>query len=248
MSDPRDGGEAPLPGEEPSDDVDFDLPEDDLEGEEPEAPEPEDLVEAEPQPQQRQRSRSSDTIRNLRERAQRAELERDTYRNVYQQQQRPAQPDPNREAQQRAQEYQRISMLPPEEQVAAIDRMIEQRTALSTFQSFDRQDKSDFERIKSTYPAAQRLGAQVENVLQQQRQAGVYQFSREQIYHYLLGQEVHNRSVSGASRQRANGQRNVQRQTTRPRGGRGDVGTGANRTRGDDADRRLLESIRIEDV
>lgn len=237
------------PGDDELPDQDeFDLPEDDIEDEPPEEVPEDDLAPPEDQPPPRQTRRERQEA-NWRERAIRAEAERDAYREVRQQAPQPQRVDPQLQQQQRAQEYQRISMLPPEEQVAAIDRMIEQRTALGTLQAFDRADRSDFERLKSSSAAARRLGTQVEQTLAAQRAQGIYQFSREQIYHYLLGQEVANRSVEGATRQRQTGQRNVQRQTVaQRRGARGDVATSGNRARGADADRRLLESIRIDDL
>lgn len=237
------------PGDDELPDQDeFELPEDLDEDEAPDEVPEEDLAPPDDQPPPRQ-SRRERQEANWRERAIRAEAERDAYREVRQQAPQPQRIDPQLAAQQRAQEYQRISMLPPEEQVAAIDRMIEQRTALGTLQAFDRADRSDFERMKAQYPAARRLAPQVEQTINAQRAQGVYQFSREQVYHYLLGQEVHSRSVEGATRQRQTGQRNVQRQTVQPRrGARGDVATSGNRARGADADRRLLESIRIDDL
>lgn len=246
MSDPREPG-SPADDELPDQD-EFDLPEDDQEDEPEDEVAEEDLAPPEEQPR-RERQSARETIRNLRERAQRAEAERDAYREVRQQAPQPQRVDPTLAAQQRQQEIQRISMLPPEEMIAALDRMSEQRAAMATLQAFDRADRSDFERLKSSSAAARRLGTQVEQTLAAQRAQGIYQFSREQIYHYLLGQEVANRSVEGATRQRQTGQRNVQRQTVAPRrGARGDVATSGNRARGADADRRLLESIRIEDL
>lgn len=257
MSDPRNegGGEPLSPGDDlPDDSEEFDLAEDFAEDEDAEAPPPADDQLAEPEPERRQRNRASDTIRNLRERAQKAEAERDVYRNLQQPQPQPRtpQPDPQAEQQRRALEYQRISMLPPEEQVAALDRMNEQRVqqqvALARLEAFDMNDRSNYQSLQARIPAAARLATQVEQTLQAQRAQGVYNFSREQIFKYLLGEEMMSRATQGGERQRRQGQARVQRQTVRPGGSRGDVATGSNRSRGDDADRRLLQSINLKDV
>lgn len=240
---PGDPGENDLPdiGE------DLDLPEDDLETEEAEAPEAAEEELEEPLPQPQRQSRRERQADNWRDRAMRAEAERDLLRNQPQRQEAPR-VDPQLQQQQRQQEYNRISMLPPEEQAAAYHQMMQREVALARLEAFDLNDRSNFERLKSSHPAASRLGNQVETILREQRAQGVYSFSREQIYHYLLGQEVHNRSTQNAGRQRAQGQRNVARQTTRAVRTRGDVATGNNRTRGDDADRKLLEGTLIRDL
>lgn len=247
MSDPRESGDDPLlPGDDDlPPEEDLDLPDELEEDEAAEPPEAADDQLEDPLP--RQRNRASDTIRSLRERARIAEAERDLLRNQPQRQEAPR-VDPQQQQQQRQQEYTRISMLPPEDQAAAYHQMMQREVALARLEAFDLNDRSNFERLKTAHPAASRLGNQVEQILQQQRNQGVYSFSREQIYHYLLGQEVHNRSTQNAGRQRADGQRRVQRQTTRPTRARGDVATGNNRTRGDDADRRLLEGTLIRDL
>jgi pyruvate/2-oxoglutarate dehydrogenase complex dihydrolipoamide acyltransferase (E2) component len=245
-----------LPGDDDPvhlEDEDIDTGEID-EGDEPEVEEAEPPeVEADQETEQpRQRPRSSDTIRNLRARAQQAELERDFFQRQAQQQQprQQPQPDPQAQAAARRAEMERISLLAPDQQMEAIDRLVDQKVAVAEFRQLDRSDQMAFKQMQDSVPAARRLAPEVEQMLQGQRAQGIYGYTREQIYHYLLGREVHNRSTQNAGRQRQAGQRNVARQTTRPGGNRnrGDVSTGTNRSRSGDADRDMLMNTRIEDL
>lgn len=242
--DPALPGDEELPDE--AEDLDLDLPED--EEPEPEEAEPPEL-EAEPEPERRPERRSSQTIRQLRERAQRAEAERDIYRSQAQTPQRQQAPDPAAQQQRLEAEYQRIGMLLPEQQAQAYHQMMQREVALARLESFDMNDRSHFQRMQDQYPAARRLANEVEQVLQQQRNQGIYSFSREQIFDYLLGRETRTRSGRAAEQQRRNGARNVARQTTRPGGQtRGDVNGRATSQRGEDADLRLLRGTRIDEL
>jgi hypothetical protein len=235
------------PGTEPDD-----LPEDDeddldIDGEDTE-PEPVEAEEAEPPPEP-PRSRGNQAIRQLRARAQQAEVERDFFRQ--QAQTRPApQIDQQQLQQQRAQEYDRISMLPPNEQVAALHGMMQRENALTQLQFFDMNDRREFGELKASFPAAERLSGQVEQILQAQRAQGIYQFSRSQIFDALYGNEVRTRGTRDTGARRRDGAARVARQTVRPTGGRrGDVGGGGRRGgTQEQQDVALLRGVRIDEV
>lgn len=236
------------PGTEPEELLEDDDLDEIVEVEEDEAePEPEEAEEPPPQAAQPRRSRSNDAIRNLRARAQQAEVERDFYRN---QATRPQQPvDPNQLAQQRQQEYDRISMLPPNEQVAALHGLMQRENAITQLQMFDLNDRRDFESLKASFPAAQRLSGQVEQILQTQRAQGIYQFSRSQIFDALYGNEVRTRGTRSQGARARNGEQRVARETVRPGGRRGDVGGGSRRGRTQqEADIALLQNTRIDEL
>lgn len=238
------------PGDEPVDDEPDDLDlEVDGDAEDDEEPEPEEVAsEPEPRAEPPRLTRRQRQEANWRERARQAEVERDFYRNQTQQQPRPQQ-DPQILAQQRQQEYDRIAMLPPNEQVAALHQLMQRENALTQLQMFDHNDRRDFDALKSQFPAAQRLATQVEQILQQQRAQGIYQFSRSQIFDALYGNEVRTQGVRTQDRRARNGEARVARQTVRPNGRRGDVGGGARRGRTqEDADIALLRGTRLEDM
>jgi hypothetical protein len=236
------------------DEIDLDDPPEDQE------PEPDDVVEVdeteepEPPPQrqeqrQTRRERQSD---NWRTKAEAAERDREYWRNEALRRNTPQAPAPDPYAAQRRQqeEDERISLLPPNEQVAAYRQIVQRETALARLEAFDTNDRSSFQTLGRNYPAAQRLAPQVEQVLQAQRQAGVYHFSREQIFHYLYGQEAFNKATQNTGRQRAQGQRNVARQTVRPTGGsRGDTAqTTGRRGNQDSEDDRILRNTNLRDL
>jgi len=246
IPDPALPGDEPLSPDGEEEELDLDIPQDE-EGEPEEAEAPE--LEAETEPEPRRERRSSATIRQLRERAQRAEAERDIYRSQASQPQRPPAPDPQANQQRLDAEYQRIAMLLPEQQAAEYHRMMQREVALARLESFDMQDRSNFQRMQEQYPAARRLAAEVEQVLSAQRAQGIFNFSREQIFDYLLGRETRTRSGDAARRQRRDGQARVARQTVRPGGQtRGDMNGRATSNRGMDADERLLRSTRIDEL
>jgi hypothetical protein len=248
LSGPNDPGQ---PGEDDllTDEEEIDAGDID-EGDEPEVEEAEPPEVDAPEPEPPRQSRRERQEQNWRERAIRAEAERYLYQRQQQQPRQQPQVDPQAQAAARRAEMERISLLAPDQQMEAIDRLVDQKVALAEFRQLDRSDQMAFRQMQDSSPAARRLAPQVEQVLQAQRAQGIYSFSREQIYHYLLGQEVHNRSTQNAGRQRQAGQRNVARQTTRPGGNRnrGDVSTGMNRSRSGDADRDMLMNTRIEDL
>jgi pyruvate/2-oxoglutarate dehydrogenase complex dihydrolipoamide acyltransferase (E2) component len=244
-NDPGQPGEDDLlPDEDEIDAGDID------EGDEPEVEEAEPPEVDAPEPEPPRQSRRERQAENWRERAIRAEAERDLYQRQQQQPRQQSQPDPQAQAAARRAEMERISLLAPDQQMEALDRLVDQKIAVAEFRQLDRSDQMAFKQMQDSVPAARRLAPEVEQMLQGQRAQGIYGYTREQIYHYLLGREVHNRSTQNAGRQRQAGQRNVARQTTRPGGNRnrGDVSTGTNRSRSGDADRDMLMNTRIEDL
>jgi hypothetical protein len=224
--DPGDPGSNPdpqLPDDpEPDEQLDdFDIPEDG-EGDDESEEEPEELA-PEPDHEPRRQTRRERQQENWRERALRAEVERDVYARQQQQPRGPAPADPQQQAAALNAEYERISMLPPVEQMQAIHQLVRRENAITQLNVFDSQDRRDFQRLQDQLPSAKRLAGRVEEVLQQQRAAGVYSFSREQIFDYLIGNELRTRGRVQNERERRQGAERVRRQTTRPSGGRGDV-------------------------
>lgn len=242
--DPGAPGEDELPPLE----EDVDLGEDLEDGDQPETedePEPQD---AEPEPEPPRQSRRERQQENWRERALRAEVERDTIRDLQRRQPVP-QPDPATAQQRQRDQYKAIAELPFEDQAQAYHQMMQREVAVARLEAFDMNDRARYETMQDRYPAAKRLAGEVETMLQAQRNQGVYNFSREQIYHYLLGREMHSKSQQQGERQRRQGAANVARQTVRPGGQRrGDVAQGGNRVRGEDADMRLLQGTKITDL
>lgn len=237
------------PGDEPVDDEPDDL---DLEVDgdaEDEEPEPEEVAsEPEPRAEPPRLTRRQRQEANWRERARQAEVERDFYRSQTQQAPRP-QVDQQQLQQQRQQEYDRIAMLPPNEQVAALHQLMQRENALTQLQMFDHNDRRDFEALQAQFPEARPFATQVEQILQQQRAQGIYQFSRSQIFDALWGNEDRTQRMRGQQRRARNGEARVARQTVRPTGRRGDVGGGARRGRSqEDADIALLRGARLDEM
>lgn len=240
----RDTTPGATPDPQPSDEEDFGVIEDLAEDEADEQPEPEPEEELEPEepeppPRLTRRERQQE---NWRERAIRAEAERDVYQRNQTQPRQAPQVDPAAQQRARDAEYERISMLAPHEQIGAIHQMMQRETAVARLEAFDLNDRNNFQRLQETFPAARRLAGRVEDILQQQRQNGIYAFSREQIFDNLYGNEVRTRGAQRGAKERNQGAERVRRQTVRaPSGARGDVPRSNRRGRSqEDQDRALL--------
>jgi hypothetical protein len=244
-------GPDPDPSDEPQDDIEeFDIPEDGNELDESAEEVEEEELAAEPEPEpQRRLSRRERQSENWRERALRAEAERDVYTRQQQRPQAPAPVDPQIQQQRIEAEYERISMLPPQDQVRAVHQIIQRENALTQLRIYDQQDTRDFQRLQAEYPAARRLAGRVEEILQAERAAGVYSRNREQILDMLIGQETRTRGARTTNRERERGAANVRRQTTRPSGGRsGGVAGGGRRGRTQEQIDHELLSTPIRDT
>lgn len=201
------------------------------------------------------RSRARDTIRTLRQRSQEAERRQaDLQRQVddLRNQRQPAY-DPAAAARAEADDIERISMLPPAEQTAALLAKVrrEQQQAATQIElrSFDRSDNANWRDIQRTEPSARRLAPEVERILNLRRQQGDFSLGREDIYNHLYGKELRERRATAAPKQRTAAQRRLQGQTTRPTRTGGDVSRSVRQTRDEDARREeRLKNIRVGDI
>ncbi len=170
----------------------------------------------------RPRSRPSrderDEIRALKEHNARVEAELSQLRGQFQQAQQPREPtDQEFEAQ--------IQTLPTEEQFryrsARQEQKLQRALQANTLQTRDYIDRSQYESKASSDPGRKKYAAQVEQVLQNWRSAGLWQANREDAYRWIRGGDMENNRdrVSEAKRQ---GQDNIRRQQARTAGGRSD--------------------------
>ena len=118
----------------------------------------------------------------------------------------------------------RLSLMTAEERMdyklAKAQRENDRQINLIKFQSADATDKAAFE-AKGAYDARYRkYAAEVERVLVEERKQG-RSFPRETILRFVLGEKVMT-SKKDIQRQKDVGQRNVERQRTRPDAGRSD--------------------------
>lgn len=257
MSDERLPAEPSVP--EPDLDPDLDEPPVDEADLEPEAEaEPEYEPEPEPQPEQRERrGRASDTIRTLRSRAQEAERRAaDLERRMAAFEGRQQLPDP-RAVQQAAAEEERqfreslVGLMPEEISLKVAERTerrIMAQLAQTQVQGFDRNDRRDFEQEAARSRFAQSKSQEVEQVLTQMRNQGIYQFGRLDILDFLAGRDQRLKREQTTQQQRRQGARNVDRQTVRPASGRGEGGGGNRRQSEEEADIAFLRRTRIGDV
>lgn len=196
----------------------------------------------------RPRGRARDTIRNLRQRARDAERRVAEFERGAQRPQPQPAVDPAELARRDREELERISMLPPFEMAEALDRRNQQRVAQAELRGFDRSDSAAFAAMCRNDKTAARLAPQVEAILASRRANGDYTLGRENIYHFLLGQEVAQRRQQQPPRQRQQAGRRVQAQTVRPRRAQGDVSTGR-RARDEAAEREArLKNATLGDV
>ena len=111
-------------------------------------------------------------------------------------------------------ELERISMLPPEQQLPAALQYGERRTvaAMQAMESRtqDTLDRQHFSALQERNPTARRLASRVEEVRRENPTV-----SREVILKYLVGEEVMAKAASVTTRQRRQGRANVRRETVR---------------------------------
>jgi hypothetical protein len=222
-------------GEEPAEDeLDLDEPEgDEIEEGEPEPdeggePEPESEPGAEPQPVAKP-GRAQERISTLTRRARELEEQNRllTQRLLLGgQPAAPAAPDPTRQAEADRLELERISMLPPAEMLAAIQRKVsseyDQKLQMTQLRVGEAMDQQAFRLLQRDEPAARRLAPKVEEALAEARRAGMNP-SREQVFNMLFGQEMREKSRRAAETQRRRGERQIQAQRTQPGVGRSTV-------------------------
>lgn len=200
---------------------------DDGEGEE-EGPEAEDDVDAPPAPR---RGGGSQTIREQRRRAQEAErravaLERENAElrgfNAGAASRQP-QMDPQAAARAEAEFYAQLEQMPPAQAYQAIVNR-ERQNFSGAFQQlqFNQQDLADRTEFAASCAASPTRAAYRERVEQyraDQRRAG-FVIGREEAFHLLYGRDLEARANKARPGQQRAGQRNIQRQQTRPTGAR----------------------------
>lgn len=202
-----------------------------------------------------QRGRARDTIRSLRQRSQEAERRTTELQRQVDELRNQRQPAFDPAAAQRAEqeEIERISMLPPLEQTAAIlakvRREQQQQAAQIELRSFDRTDSANWRDIQRTEPSARRLGPEVERILNLRRSQGDYSLGREDIYNHLYGKELRERRAAAAPKQRQRAAQRVRGQTVRPGRAGGDVARSVRNGRDEDAAREdRLRNTRVGDI
>lgn len=254
--------EERLPAEptpEPDLDPNLDEPpvdEADLDEVEPEA-EAEPEYEPEPEPEPQRQSRRDRQTENWRSRAQEAERRtQELERRMAAFEGRQQLPDP-RAAQQAAAEEERqfreslVGLMPEEISLKVaerVERRIMAQMAQTQVQSFDRNDRRDFEQEATRSRFAQSKSQEVEQMLTQMRNQGIYQFGRLDILDFLAGRDQRLKREQTTQQQRRQGARNVDRQTVRPASGRGEGGGGNRRQSEEEADIAFLKRTRVGDV
>lgn len=166
------------------------------------------------------RSRENETIRELRERAQRAEtlaaeaerrqLERDTHVN---------------QAEQRRLREERMSLMEPHERTEFLlnERMeqMQQRMLHQERQMEDRTDKAEFASMCKDDKAMAAVREEVESELTKMRQSG-HNISRENLAYYLIGKRTAAKAKSATTKAGKAGRDRLARQTGRPINSRGE--------------------------
>ncbi len=204
---------------------------------------------------ERRPSRSQNRVSNLtrqlaEERTARERIERDLAELRTRSLQPPA--DPAAQARAAAEEAERVRQMMPEEQIAYFRNRDRQEfgSALQgiEFRMMDRADKLAWQASCERNGQRARLNDRVEQVLQDYRSRG-QNAEREQVYKYVLGDELDRKASGQLPRQRAAAARRVAAQTTRPGSARGDVArTGRTGKTQYDADREALSSITLGDL
>lgn len=200
------------------------------------------------------RSRSRNNVQILRERAQAAERGLEDLRREFtdfrSRQPQPGQISPHEQARLDAEEQARVEQMMPHDAARYYAeknaRHFQQQLAITQFQAFDRQDQSDFARLKDTNREAARLAPDVERILAAQRAQGIYSFTRAQVFAYRYGEEMLAKARQERPRQQRHAAGRVAAQRTRPGNARGDVARGG-RDRVD-ADEALLRGITVGDI
>lgn len=156
-----------------------------------------------------------ETARKAREEADRAIRELNEYRSRLQQ--------PQQESKEI--EEARLTLMSPEQRWEyrwdKKEREWEQRQRISELQAADASDRATFTARYASNPVFGRYAERVEATLRDARSKGGNP-DRETVLKYLLGEDAMQKLGEAKKTQTQQGQRNIQRQTTRPSSGRGD--------------------------
>jgi len=167
-------------------------------------------------------SKAARTIRQLRERAQKAERERDDY---LRRQAAPRAPDPMEQARIQEERRQRLALMDPEQRTEFL--LNEQREQFNAriggmqFQTADAIDQAKFDRLCDRNPVAEKYRERVEETLQEWRRNNGSNPGRAEVLRWILGDEALKRGPAAATRQRNGAEARRARQTVPARGGRG---------------------------
>ena len=191
------------------------------------------------------KGRASDTIRQLRDRAQRAEREREEERQARVRAEAAAAERGRRESDE--QERARISLMTPEERadyrVSRLEQEFDRKLSGLAFQSADQNDKSAFKAMASVNQVYAKHEREVETRLAELRKQG-QNVSREVMLKFIIGEKAVERAATSGGRQRAKATERVNRETTRPGATRSDTAS----VRGKETNTAAARRQRLEDV
>lgn len=203
-------------------------------------------VEVEEQPTRTgRRAGGSEEIKRLRRRAQQAERERDEARRSGQQTQQPQKSQAQIAEEERA-ERERVSLLPPEEQITywrTKDRQ-EFGNALRGLasQQADERDASKFDRLCAREPGLAAIQDDVEDEIKKARANGNFAVTREDVANWFLGKRARERAGRARGNQTRRAAAGRERETARPGTTRSDVAA----TRRPRADSTAARDKRVE--
>lgn len=214
------------------DEPDADEPSDD----EPDADEAGDELEPEPAPAARGRG-ASDTIRELRSRAQEAE------RRAQELEARVAERERSQSAElARQREEERLALMSPEER---LEHRVNQRLAQIEINTWSTQDRVAFDGLANSNPAVASLRDEVEATFQQRLAAG-QPVDRKTIAAFLIGQKALAAAPRAARKGAKAAEAGRAKNATRATSGRGDVPRSETRSQNEaEARRRRLENTPI---
>lgn len=197
------------------------------------------------------RSRGSRQFGELRRRAREAERERDEYRRLVEEARRaPAHPavDP---AQAEREERARLELMEPHEQTAYLlqkqQRQFDQKLNTIQFHIYDQSDRAAFDRLCAQKPLYEKVAAETERILADERRAGRPGASRKLIAEMLIGRSVVEKGGTAKDKQTAAAKARLAAQRGRPGAGSSDVGPQRGRSGNNDAATRnkRLEGVKF---
>jgi hypothetical protein len=245
--DPVDDGEG--------DDLELDQTEDldtELEDEAEPGTEPEEEVEDEPEPEQPRRTRgprgraNGEQIRELR-----TQLEQTQRRLDEMSRPQPQRVDPA--AQQAAEErfWASVEMMPQREALQAVyaraRQEMGQQLGVQQVTTQERFDQQQYDAAARTSRVHQQYRQKVDALVAAERSRGNI-VGREVALKFLLGEDAINRANRIVPSQRRAATGRVDRQTTRPTNGRGDVARGGGRRDQATDDERMLRNVTVGDI
>lgn len=124
-----------------------------------------------------------------------------------------------RQEQPRGKSPEELALMTPDELISyrlgESDKRFQSTLQQIQFATYEQGDKSAFEAMKASNPLARRVADKVETKLAEMRQQG-QNVDRVRLAKFLIGEEVWEKNATAKAKQGADGQRRIQRQTTRP--------------------------------